>query len=56
MAKHYDCDRDGLADRQRSDFTQDDGSSYSRVDPSEFESFDEVDSRTIVDPGEPSDS
>lgn len=34
-------------------FVQPDGSTYGRISASEFESFDEVDSTTIVDPGAP---
>lgn len=34
-------------------YEREDGSIYGRVDPAEFDSFDEVDSRTIVDPGAP---
>lgn len=36
-------------------FEHDDGSVYASVDPSELPSFDDVDSRTIVDPGAPDD-
>ncbi len=53
MGLHRDRDGDGLADRERGDFTRTDGSSYARVDPSEFDSFDDVDSTSIVDPGAP---
>lgn len=34
-------------------FAKDDGSTYVRVDPDAFDSFDEVDSRSIVDDGAP---
>lgn len=34
-------------------FTRDDLSLYERIDPDEFESFDDVDSTTVVDPGAP---
>lgn len=53
MAKHRDHDGDGLADRDRGDFTRDDGSSYTRIDIDEFDDYDEVDSLTIVDDGAP---
>lgn len=34
-------------------YEREDGSIYSRVDPGWFDSYDEVDSRTISDPGAP---
>lgn len=34
-------------------FTHDDGSTYARCEPEEFEDYSEVDSTTIVDPGAP---
>lgn len=34
-------------------FVHDDGSQYVRAEPDDFDSFDEVDSRSIVDPGAP---
>ena len=37
-------------------FVKDDGSAYARVDPGWFDSFDEVDSRSIVDDGGPPDA
>lgn len=38
---------------ERPVFEHDDGSVYERPDPDEFDSFDEVDSTTIVDDGAP---
>lgn len=37
-------------------FSHDDLSFYERIDPDEFDDFDEVDSRTIDDPGVPPDA
>ncbi len=37
----------------RRTFTHDDGSVYTRIPAGAFESFDDVDSTTIVDPGAP---
>lgn len=37
-------------------YEREDGSIYSRVDPGWFDSFDEVDSRSIVDDGTPPDA
>lgn len=34
-------------------YEREDGSIYGRVDPTEFASYDDVDSRTIADPGAP---
>lgn len=34
-------------------FTTDDGDTYERVDPDEFDDCDDVDSTTITDPGAP---
>lgn len=34
-------------------YVHDDGSAYERADPDEFESFDDVDSTTVDDPGAP---
>lgn len=39
--------------RRARTFTHDDGSEYERVSAAEFDSFDEVDSTTIADPGAP---
>jgi len=39
-----------------SGFAKDDGSAYVRVDPGWFDSYDEVDSRSIVDDGGPPDA
>lgn len=41
------------ADAGRATFTQDDGSTYRRPDPDEFDDFDDVDSTTIDDDGGP---
>jgi hypothetical protein len=47
----------GAVDWPRADptreFTRADGSTYLRADPDEFDSFDDVDSTTIVDHGAP---
>lgn len=40
----------------RSGFVREDGSAYDRPDPGQFEDFDDVDSRTIVDDGGPPDA
>lgn len=42
-----------MTDIEKDTFEKDDGTVYERVDPSEFASYDEVDSTTVEDNGTP---
>lgn len=57
MGRHSDKNKDGVADQvevtPKREFAHPDGTTYLRINPQSFESFDEVDSTTIVDDGAP---